>query len=79
MTHLSETGFHAGRRLCLAPRDGQSDSVHAMHAPLHNPEFRKQVCPECLKVWANEAYDDADEMPDYIREIRNQSKVSKGS
>lgn len=67
MIHLSETGLNAGRRLCLATDD---ESVHAMYAPLQKPEFRATVCPVCLKVWAMEAYDEGDEMPEYIKEIR---------
>lgn len=67
MKHLSETGVHAGRRLCLA-KDGESH--HAVYAPLHNPKYRATLCPECLAVWANEAYDDGDIMPNYIVAIR---------
>lgn len=65
--HLSETGFNAGRRLCESM---EGRSVHAMYAPLANPVFRAKCCPACLKVWANQAYDEGDEMPDYIRELR---------
>lgn len=49
VVHLSETGFNAGRRLCLST---QEKSVHAAYAPLHRQEFRAGCCPECLKVWA---------------------------
>lgn len=77
MIHLSETGLNAGRRLCFSQN---GDSVHAMYAPLHNPEFRETVCLDCLRVWANEAYDDADEndgsMPDYIKEIRSSQELA---
>lgn len=52
--HLSETGYYAGRRLCLA-QDGQS--VHAVYAPLHKEEYRQRVCPECLKSYAIYGYD----------------------
>lgn len=67
MKHLSETGLHAGRRLCLA-KDGES--IHAMYAPLQNPDFRATVCPACLGIWAYEAYDDGDDMPEYIVKAR---------
>jgi hypothetical protein len=67
MIHLSETGFHAGRRLCLATG---GESVHAAYAPLANPVFRLKCCQACLKVWAEEAYDEGDEMPAYIVTLR---------
>jgi len=67
--HLSETGYHTGRRLCLA-RDGQS--VHAVYAPLHKEEYRQKVCPACLKIYALEAYEDGDEMPDWVQKIRSE-------
>lgn len=70
--HLTETGYNAGRRLCLTDRQDGERNVHAMHSPLHNPEFRAQTCPHCLKVWALEAYDADDDMPDYIRELRGE-------
>lgn len=77
MIHLSETGLHSGRRLCLAPRDETSRSVHAVYAPLYKEEFREQVCAACLKIWADEAFEDGDVMPDYIAQIREKpSNVS---
>ena len=74
LVHLSETGVNAGRRLCMAPYDHASRSVHAMYAPLHNPAFRENVCGECLSVWALEAYDDGDQLPDYITAARAVAK-----
>jgi hypothetical protein len=79
IVHLSETGFHAGRRLCLAPKDVSSRSVHAMYAPLHNPAFRETVCPKCLTVWATEAYETGDDMPDFIVEARAAAKLAAGT
>lgn len=70
MMHLTETGYNAGRLLCLAPRNPDDRNVHAMHAPLHLEAFRAQCCPACLKVWACEAYDDGDEMPQWVADIR---------
>lgn len=70
MIHLTETGFHAGRRLCMTDRHDGDRNVHASYAPLANPEFRAQVCPECLRVWANEAYDDGDDMPEWVSQMR---------
>ncbi|NEX60225.1 hypothetical protein [Noviherbaspirillum galbum] len=70
MVHLTETGVHAGRRLCAAPRNDGERNVHAAMAPLHNPSVRAQVCPACLKTWALEAYDPSDDMPDYIVMLR---------
>lgn len=67
--HLSETGYYAGRRLCLA-QDGQS--VHAVYAPLHKEEYRQRVCPECLKSYAIYGYDEGDEMPEWVHKIRSE-------
>ena len=67
IVHLSETGYNAGRRLCLA-QDGKSH--HAVYAPLANPEYRASVCPKCLKIYADYAYEEGDDMPPYIKEIR---------
>jgi hypothetical protein len=68
--HLSEAGLHAGRRLCGAARDDGNRSVHAIYAPLQRPEFRATVCQACLYVWAVEAYDEGESVPDYIAEVR---------
>lgn len=76
IVHLSETGVHAGRRLCLAPKDQSSRSVHAIYAPLHNPAFRETVCQKCLTVWAMEAYELGEDMPDYIAEARAAAKLA---
>lgn len=70
VVHLSETGVNAGRRLCGASRDDGSRSVHATFAPLHAPEFRENVCEACLTMWAAEAYEEGDPMPEYIAEAR---------
>ena len=70
MIHLTETGFHAGRRLCLTDRADGDENAHAVYAPLRFAEFRARVCPECLRVWANEAYEDGDEMPEWVTELR---------
>ena len=70
MIHLTETGYHAGRRLCLSDRADGARNVHAAYAPLDNPDFRAQCCPECLKTWALEAYDEGDEMPQWVRDMR---------
>ncbi len=76
VVHLSETGFNAGRRLCLST---QEKSVHAAYAPLHRQEFRAGCCPECLKVWALEAYEDGDEMPDWVIKIRSEREAAKAT
>lgn len=75
VVHLSETGQHAGRRFCGAARDDGNRSVHAMYAPLQNPEFRASVCKACLTAWALEAYDDGENMPAYIVEARQKHKA----
>lgn len=74
LVHLSETGLHAGRRLCLAPQEPSTRSVHAMYAPLNNPTFLATVCEGCLQVWALEAYKDGEEIPDYLVEARAAAK-----
>lgn len=76
LVHLSETGPNAGRRLCLAPRDQSSRSVHAMYAPLHNPTFLASVCVTCLHIWALEAYEDGEDVPDYLVEARAAAKLA---
>jgi hypothetical protein len=76
LVHLSETGLHAGRRLCLAPTDQSSRSVHAIYAPLSNPTFLATVCEKCLHVWALEAYDDGENIPDYLVEPRAAAKLA---
>jgi hypothetical protein len=72
MVHLSETGVHAGRRFC-GNTDLTQSSSHAMYAPLANESFRSTLCAVCLEVWATEAYEDGDAMPDYIKQIRSQA------
>ncbi len=58
-THLTLTGFHAGAVLCGASKGVDNTSyVHAMYAPLGNPEFRSKVCAACLQLW--ESDDDID-------------------
>lgn len=70
MIHLSETGYHAGRLFCLGTKSEDDTSVHGMYAPLHLADFRVKCCPDCLKVWAVEAYDEGDEMPDWVVDMR---------
>lgn len=76
MIHLTETGYNAGRRLCCTAHDDGARNVHAMHAPLDNDQFRAQCCLNCLLVWAMEAYDASDDMPAYIRKLRQQGAVA---
>ncbi len=68
--HLTEQGYHAGRRLCSAPRTDGERNVHAAHAPLDNVMFRSDVCTACLLAYAREAYEEGDDMPDYIKRLR---------
>lgn len=71
MVHLTFTGFDAGKLLCNIPRNEHEQTlVHAVYAPLDKPEFRANCCQECLKVWAQYAYDEGEDMPDYIKELR---------
>ena len=64
------------RSLCTADRSDGARNVHAVYAPLQNPTVRDQVCTACLQVWADEAYEDGDAMPDYIAELRKNSKAT---
>ncbi len=73
MIHLTEQGYNAGRRLCLTNSSDGQRNVHAAYAPLHLIDFRRDTCQQCLKIWAEEAYDEQDKMPDYIRRIRTQA------
>ncbi len=75
MIHLTLTGYHAGVPYCntdrAQAREAGDTMVHGIYAPLHKPEYRARCCPACLQVWADEAYDDTDEMPDWVRELRD--------
>lgn len=78
MVHMTESGVNAGRRLCGASRDDGQRNVHAVLTPLHNATVREQICPACLKVWALEAYEEGDDMPDYIVDIRKDAVATVG-
>lgn len=69
VVHLSETGLNAGRRFCFSTAD---TSVHGMYAPLENPVFRAKCCLKCLVVWAIEGYEDDDEMPQWVKLMREE-------
>lgn len=80
MIHLTETGFNAGRPFCLTDRVAATQAgdtfQHGAYAPLHKDDVRALCCPECLKVWALEAYDDTDtDMPEWVAEIRIKEKT----
>lgn len=75
MIHLTEQGINAGRRLCLTNRSDGQRNVHAAYAPLHLSDFRKDTCQECMKIWALEAYDDDEPLPDYIQAIRQTTRL----
>lgn len=49
--HLTLTGVYAGTPICGAIREPHDDGVHMIYAPLDNPEWRAQVCPDCLKAY----------------------------
>ena len=71
MIHLTETGYNAGRLFCLSQMHHDDTKAHGAYAPLHLSDFRAKCCTECLKVWANEAYEDGDDMPQWVIETRN--------
>lgn len=70
MIHLTHTGYNAGQTFCLVPRETDGQYAHGSHAPLHRAEYRAQCCADCLTVWANYAYDEDDEMPDWVQAAR---------
>jgi hypothetical protein len=72
MIHLTLTGIHAGRRLCLASREDGEQNAHAAYAPLQLADFRSKCCPHCLHTWAIEAYEPGDDMPPWVEEMRRQ-------
>lgn len=82
MIHLTETGVNAGRLLCLSDRaekQAQQDIFnHFAYAPMHDPNYRMMVCPECLKAYADFAFEDGDDMPDWVFQIRNCSQQFGG-
>ena len=71
-THLSFTGYHAGARLCGIPRDAETESVHAVYAPLHLDAYREKCCGRCLDEYAMSAYEQGDEMPDWVTSRRKE-------
>ena len=70
MIHLTHTGPAAGQLICGNERQPEGDYVHAAWAPLKNAVFREKCCPDCLKTWALYAYDEGDEMPDWVKTER---------
>jgi len=66
MFHLTHTGYSAGALLCGKPRDEDGKYWHAVYAPLHDEARRSEVCPDCLREYANAAYDDEDAANDLI-------------
>lgn len=70
--HLTFVGYAAGKLLCGKQRAPTDNCQHAMLAPVNNPEFRSKVCDSCLREYAGNAYDDGDEMPDWVSELRDQ-------
>ena len=73
MIHLTLTGIHAGRRLCLASREDGEQNAHAVYAPLNLADYRAKCCPHCLNTWAVEAYDQGEEMPQWVQDMRRQT------
>lgn len=67
MMHLTHTGYYAGHLLCERPRESTGEYAHAVYAPLTNDGFRAHVCPDCLRVYATEAYEPGDDMPAWVQ------------
>lgn len=71
MIHLTETGYNAGRLFCLSQMSDEDTKAHGAYAPLHLASFRDKCCQSCLKVWADEAYDADDDMPEWVSKMRS--------
>ena len=73
MIHLTYTGVYAGTLLCGKARKIDNAHAHAVYAPLEKADYRATVCPECLKYYALDAYDDTDDdMPEWVKAIREE-------
>lgn len=53
ITHLTLTGYEAGRVLCGAAKTEDNEYLHAMYAPQSVIDSDK-CCPKCRRLW-NEA------------------------
>jgi len=50
--HLTLTGYNAGTLLCGGARISGGKYAHAVYAPLHLKDYRKQACQSCLKEYS---------------------------
>jgi len=50
MTHLTLTGYEAGRVICGAPKTSDNQYLHAMYAPQSLIDSA-ECCEECRKLW----------------------------
>jgi hypothetical protein len=69
MTHLTLTGFEAGRTLCGSTRETGGSYAHAVYAPLHKAEYRAGCCQQCLREWVASFEDDNDTPPTWAGEV----------
>lgn len=56
MTHLTLTGYYAGRVICGAARNESDQYLHAAYAPIEKLRDEQiagfsKLCPDCLKMW----------------------------
>lgn len=56
LTHLTLTGYYAGRLLCDAEKLSMDRHLHAMYAPIEKLANGKladfpPLCPDCKHVW----------------------------
>jgi len=57
MTHLTLTGYEAGRVICGAPKVPENKYLHAMYAPT-SVIYSDECCSECRKLWDEAADED---------------------
>lgn len=60
MTHLTLTGYYAGRVICGAEKNSNEQYVHAMYAPIEKLRHGaiatwQPLCEACLKEWDSAA------------------------
>jgi hypothetical protein len=57
-SHLTMTGYDAGKTLCGAEKDPNVQHYHAAYAPKMVLESL-ETCPQCVHIWTHPEEDDA--------------------
>jgi hypothetical protein len=62
-THLTLTGYYAGRVICGAPKTDDNQYLHAAYAPIERLEANSipgfsPLCEECKRLWDEAAAED---------------------